>query len=884
MQRKYQMTPEERDLLTRTLIGEAGDQGDDGMAAVAHVVMNRLRSGRHGSDVSGVVLAPRQFEPWQTRPRELMAIDPKSKPYQRAAAVVDRVAGGDLEDPTGGATHFLDEGIVRRRRGGRLPDWADGSGQRIGDHTFYAPEGRVRASQYAAATGVADSPFDEVLPGSPRGGPRVAQAGSVSPDDVAETLRAAGIGAPSASSATPRLQLPPPPTSDDLAETARQAGIDIGRAAAPVPKPPGLPPPGPETKPRLRKELQAEAERVATEQMNPVTAGVNETMLVGPAATAAASAVRARPGREPSVPGATFGDRYRNSEAVLNEAHRLYAERNPGTTLAAGLVGNTAMTGLGAMTTPGRIALGLEGPNVWSRIVTGGAGGGALGMGDAAARGENPISGLQVGAGMGVAAPIAGELFRGAGGMASRAWGPGAGPLKNVSPIAVDKLTGALEGETPGSIAEARRRMGPAGFLGDLNTGMTDIAGGLADIPGPQKQLVREAYRTRAAAQPARIDAALTAATGQPHADIESFKQFTMEARKAAADPLYEQWRSMEVHPTDELIKLLPRLEKAGAFNMAEELAGISGHKMDKSFFVAGPKKNFPTAESWDYAKRGLDRRIDQAYSAGDKTLARELINLKHDLINEIEKTDAGHVWKQARQEFASRSAILDQIERGRDTFLGGRSGTSVDELRHELKGIEGPELAARLQGLRSAADQVMGDTLRGDTTLRNKMLAPNNQEKMRLLLGDEKAGKLIDTMKQEKFLGEQRDNIVGGSQTTPKKERINALMPGHGAAWNPNIAEPLSWIPPSVREGMRPSSIVDAWRAQRHGSAVNQLGSLVTTPEGAGLDALLAAISKEGRRRSRVENIISPFAHVVSGAVSGPGAAAARRHYFPAQ
>jgi hypothetical protein len=122
--------------------------------------------------------------------------------------------------------------------------------------------------------------------------------------------------------------------------------------------------------------------------------------------------------------------------------------------------------------------------------------------------------------------------------------------------------------------------------------------------------------------------------------------------------------------------------------------------------------------------KRGLDRRIDQAYSSGDKTLSRHLIDLRSDLISEIEKSDAGNVWRQARAEFADRSALIDQIDRGRDTFLGSRSGLSVDELRGELQGLSSPELAARIQGARAAINDAMRDSIRGQTTMRDKLRA----------------------------------------------------------------------------------------------------------------------------------------------------------------
>jgi spore germination cell wall hydrolase CwlJ-like protein len=113
------------------LLGEAADQPDDGMAAVAHVIMNRARDGGFGgTSPADVVLAPNQFEPWSTRRRELLGYSPESPDYRRAGQIFDDVAGGPIADPTSGATHFLNEEIVRKRRGGTLPDWANGEGQR----------------------------------------------------------------------------------------------------------------------------------------------------------------------------------------------------------------------------------------------------------------------------------------------------------------------------------------------------------------------------------------------------------------------------------------------------------------------------------------------------------------------------------------------------------------------------------------------------------------------------------------------------------------------------------------------------------------------------------------------------------------------------------
>ncbi len=134
------ISPYDLDLVTRTVMGEAGNQGDSGKAAVAHVIMNRLNAGNYGKTASDVVLAPHQFEPWQTRSRELLNYSPDDPRYQQASKIVQGVVNGDIDDPTNGATHFLNPEIVKQRNNGALPRWAQGEPvAKIGAHNFYTP-------------------------------------------------------------------------------------------------------------------------------------------------------------------------------------------------------------------------------------------------------------------------------------------------------------------------------------------------------------------------------------------------------------------------------------------------------------------------------------------------------------------------------------------------------------------------------------------------------------------------------------------------------------------------------------------------------------------------------------------------------------------------
>lgn len=608
-------------------------------------------------------------------------------------------------------------------------------------------------------------------------------------------------------------------------------------------------PEAPGQKQRPRAEIRAAAKELSESRgiVQPIVEGMP---IVGPAIEMASSAGAAA--LQPAFKdyaGTSFGDRYRTNLDLTRAANALYAEENPAKALSGNLLGGVAVTGPFAATPVGGAMMGLRAPTLGGRFYSGMMGGAGINAIDAAIRGHDWQQGAAIGAVGGGAGPLVSDVTRSAVNMLARP----TPALRDYNSVARNLLTNALEGETPQSLAEGMRRMGRAGFLADVNTGLTDLAGGIADSPGPGKQIVREAYRTRAAAAAERIDRSITDAIGPPTNIVEQ-KQFLAETRKAAADPLYEQWRSMQVHPTPEIKALIPRLEQSGAFDAAEKISGITGEPINRAFFTGGPNKQFPTTQTWDYVKRGLDSKIDQAYAGGDKTLARHLIELRSDLITNIERTDAGKIWRQARTEFADRSALMDQIDRGRDTFLGSRSGLSVDELREELRGLSGPELAARIQGARSAITEAMGDSIRGQTTMRDKLLAQNNRAKLRLLIGDDRANPLIRDLESERFLTAQDQNVRGGSQTTPKKERVNALMPPPLPEFDPNFMRPLSWIPPHILEQLRPTTIIEGARAQRYGNAMEQLGNVLTTDQPAEMQGLIAAMRDEQIRRQATD------------------------------
>jgi hypothetical protein len=123
----------DRDYAIRTLFGEAATDPAS-QAAVAHVI--RQRALKSGKSVREVVLAPKQFEPWETRRPELEGLDPKSEIYQGLGNVVDAVWSGNEPDPTGGATLFYSP-TAQSKLGRKPPEWDTGKGVDIGLHRFF---------------------------------------------------------------------------------------------------------------------------------------------------------------------------------------------------------------------------------------------------------------------------------------------------------------------------------------------------------------------------------------------------------------------------------------------------------------------------------------------------------------------------------------------------------------------------------------------------------------------------------------------------------------------------------------------------------------------------------------------------------------------------
>jgi spore germination cell wall hydrolase CwlJ-like protein len=118
-----------------TLWGEARGEGSAGMAAVACVVLNRVRRQTYwGKNVTEVCRKPYQFSCWNANDPNrtaLLRLNAQSPDLAGALTIARLAIENQLPDSTAGATHYHTRTVTPRWARGHAPCAV------IGNHLFY---------------------------------------------------------------------------------------------------------------------------------------------------------------------------------------------------------------------------------------------------------------------------------------------------------------------------------------------------------------------------------------------------------------------------------------------------------------------------------------------------------------------------------------------------------------------------------------------------------------------------------------------------------------------------------------------------------------------------------------------------------------------------
>jgi spore germination cell wall hydrolase CwlJ-like protein len=129
--------------LQRALYFEARGEGERGMAAVAHVALNRVGTKSTRATVCDVVREPGQFAPYLTgEPDDADLAETDEDAAQLAIEIAAQVMAGYLPDPSRGGRYFYAPAVLKV-----APTWAKGMKEtaRVGGHRFFSepPDTRV---------------------------------------------------------------------------------------------------------------------------------------------------------------------------------------------------------------------------------------------------------------------------------------------------------------------------------------------------------------------------------------------------------------------------------------------------------------------------------------------------------------------------------------------------------------------------------------------------------------------------------------------------------------------------------------------------------------------------------------------------------------------
>jgi hypothetical protein len=130
------LTDRQRDLIIRTIAAETSGKSPEESQAIAHVILNRIQSGKYGASPEAVLFARKQFEPW-SNPNGAnypMRFSPESRRYGLGQEALDAALGS--EDITKGATNFWAP-KAQAALGRRPPKWGRTGGVDIGETRFH---------------------------------------------------------------------------------------------------------------------------------------------------------------------------------------------------------------------------------------------------------------------------------------------------------------------------------------------------------------------------------------------------------------------------------------------------------------------------------------------------------------------------------------------------------------------------------------------------------------------------------------------------------------------------------------------------------------------------------------------------------------------------
>jgi hypothetical protein len=485
-----------------------------------------------------------------------------------------------------------------------------------------------------------------------------------------------------------------------------------------------------------------------------------------------------------AIPGSGPGSSYAERLGFQRALDR-YADDNSTKVGSLPLIGDVTTGGLtklagGVASAP--FAPIARGASTLGSMVKGGlsaAGYGTLyGAGEgenASERVGNAATGAAIGGVLGAAAPPLARGFGNAVEALSNTLRPNPSELAGVSRKAVRNVLDDANADRlfePGaqSYRNQAARMGDEAMIADMGSNLAEHAGGLATKPGISAEIARPIMNRSEGAMD-RLTQAVSGAMGRPRSVPEMIDNLVAAGRRDAA-PLYDQFYSTQIKPTDRLVNLLQRVPRA-AYDKAQQIMHMEG---------LDPATVGNTGRMIDLIKRGLD---DVAQGEVDQfrrttNTGRVYNNLARDLTAEVDsilspRNPANSVWAQARKAAGDNKKLQEAFEAGQKAF---GKGLSYDQMAHDMRGMSLPEQTLYRAGARTQIHEVMDSASNrsgpsGATAGMRTLGSTQADKKLRDLAVTPQAGENLSRVRDaEATFANTTDTVLKNSKTAVRTEQ----------------------------------------------------------------------------------------------------------------
>ena len=730
------ISPNDRDVAIRTMIGEEGTP--QGQAGVASTMLNRATSGKFGGNtLTGVAFAPSQFESWTKNSQKLWSISPDSPEYQKAAAIFDGVASGDVPDFTNGATHFYAP-AAQAALGRAPPKWSQGQdGTPLGKTVFYAPGGSV---SYAP-------------PASP----------AVPPDAASKYLSAPSSQSASVPDAAAKYLAAPDPTAPDSAPIAPDAASKY-LTATPQPdaSTPSVPSP-----PSSATMADATASGFA-----------NGVPIVGPMFDNLLN--KGVAGIQTLAGGKPYAENLAQVQAQEAESNAAHPVANKLAGVAGAVVGSLPVVVAAAPE-----AFGIGGASLGARVFMGGVSGAALSGADAVSRSEYD-HGYDLNAARDYGDAKSAAIYGAAGGALGPVLGAGIGAgvrqatnlLSSTTPAArsVGNILSEI-GMSPQEAQQALTRLGPNGILADVDPALTTEAGALAARGGATTSTIKNAMYARSQSADSRASQMMEQNLG-PKPDLEAAVQAIKDDSASRAGPSYQAGRAgapMDVTPVLGSIDSQMPNASGSVKNVLQKVKDTltSNTPTAQTLGLSVPKSD-PGAILG--ARQALDDLIEKMPQ--DTSGGRNAFRTATDLRNQIDSVVKSNPDFAAGDAiYAKNAGIIDAMKQGTQVF---QNGTRPQDLARTLAGMSPEEVAAHQVGARSAIADTMESSKRGELAAAQTMFGKGTANRAKLDQVFPGAQDTLDALHGEATMRNTERQLISQSVTA---ERQAAMKRWAGAA-----------------------------------------------------------------------------------------------------